>query len=109
MLFDLYGTLVDIALDETTPRFWGRLAETLFRRRAGLTGEQLQLRYRRFCRAEAMRRGTGHTLDTVFQQLLLRVGRPAARCDVERVGELFRGVANADVASEAVRSTASRA
>jgi putative hydrolase of the HAD superfamily len=89
VLFDLYGTLVDIDLDETSPAFWEGLAAQLDSARAGVAPGQLQLRYLDLCRAEAARGGR-HLLERVFRELLRGLGQPTSPDDVERLGEFFR-------------------
>jgi putative hydrolase of the HAD superfamily len=73
-LFDLYGTLIDIATDESSPAFW-RKAANLFAGR--YPPEQLRREYRRLVREEWEKRqkGSGYRypeieLPLVFARLL---------------------------------------
>ena len=51
-IFDLYGTLVDIRTDESSPLFWRRMAELYARAGADYSPRALRAAYLRFC-AEA--------------------------------------------------------
>ncbi len=90
VLFDLYGTLVDIVLDESSPSFWEAVATQLESSRVEVLPRQLQVRYLELCQAEVSRGGQRHLLDRVFRQLLLGAERPSSRSDVERLAAFFR-------------------
>ena len=90
VLFDLYGTLVDIVLDETSPSFWEAMAARLESSRIEVVPQQLQVRYLQLCQVEISRGGHRHLLDRVFRQLLLGAERPSSRSDIERLGAFFR-------------------
>lgn len=81
-IFDLYGTLVDIRTDETSPVFWRRMAELYARCGAEYTPRALQESYLRLCGEETalLRAKTGFArpeieLTHVFRQLYEKAPR----------------------------------
>jgi|GEM_PF-1808546 len=71
VLFDLYGTLADVVVDELSPDFWAKLAEhTEAGKRAG-SAQRLKMTYDALM-AEECRIGTKHgfLMDTLFHKLL---------------------------------------
>ncbi len=87
VLIDLYGTMVDIQVDEDSPRLWSGLAAAF--REMGIAVEPLDVRerFQRFLREEAERRREGFLMDPVFRRLLISLD---AGTDVGRMGKLFR-------------------
>ena len=47
VIFDLYGTLVDLQVDEDTPLFWNALASDFFGMERSVSGEELRGALRR--------------------------------------------------------------
>jgi putative hydrolase of the HAD superfamily len=90
VLFDLYGTLADIEVDEHAIAPWVRLAE-LLERSDGMT-EPARLRERFFqLSAEiAAVRGKGRVIPTVFEQLLVEHGAPSDEAAVAMFARTFR-------------------
>jgi putative hydrolase of the HAD superfamily len=93
VIFDLYGTLVDIATDEQSPELWERLAQELSG--SGIDAEAASLRslYTRLCE-DALERGgaEGFILEDVFERLLSELGREPAGNDVTQLAERFRSL-----------------
>lgn len=82
ILFDLYGTLIDIWTDETEPLFWQRMADWYAVYGADYTPGELWESYLRLCREEdaALRRQTNYPypeirLETAFWRLLRQAPR----------------------------------
>jgi putative hydrolase of the HAD superfamily len=73
VLFDLYGTLVDIETDEASPDFWNNLALEIRHWGAATDGAKLQRLYERICATEERAHGSGQILDVVFHRLLNEV------------------------------------
>ena len=86
-LFDLYGTLVDIQVDEDSPRLWNELAAAFRERDIPVEPSDLRQRFQAFLREEAERGREGFLMDPVFRRLLTSLD---AGNDVVRVGRLFR-------------------
>jgi putative hydrolase of the HAD superfamily len=73
VLFDLYGTLLDVEVDELSPEFWVKLAaHTEVGKRAG-GGEELRMVYN-LLMTEECNAGTEHGffMASIFQKLLAR-------------------------------------
>lgn len=88
VLFDLYGTLVDVRLDEDSSRLWTGLTAVV--RELGGTVEQpshVRERFRRILNDEARHRREGFLLDAAFRRLLAGFG---ADQDVAHAGREFR-------------------
>ncbi len=77
-LFDLYGTLADVRVDEENPRFWDALALETFIPGRYITGRELRERYMRLLHEMAEEHAEGFMLDAVFAGLL-------ASCDIDPV------------------------
>jgi putative hydrolase of the HAD superfamily len=93
VVFDLYGTLVDIATDEQSPEFWEQFSRDL--RRQGIDAEATSLRllYTRLCE-EAVERvgGEGFILEGVFERLLGALVRKPTEYGVTQLAERFRSL-----------------
>lgn len=85
-LFDLYGTTVDIEVDEDSPRLWHGLA-TAVRADAPVEASNVRRLFQTFLREEKERGREGFLMDAVFRRLLSSLN---ARDDVGRIGKLFR-------------------
>lgn len=92
VIFDLYGTLADVQVDEESPRFWDALAREAFGGPgARLSGEELRGQHARLCREAAEHgRGEGFLLDTVFAGLLSACGGSSAPEEAAAFAALFR-------------------
>jgi putative hydrolase of the HAD superfamily len=86
-LFDLYGTMVDIQVDEDSPRLWNGLAAALRERDIAVEPSDLRERFQAFLGEEAERGREGFLMDPVFRRLLTSLD---AGNDVVRMGKLFR-------------------
>jgi hypothetical protein len=88
VLFDLYGTLLDVRLNEDSPALWDGLA-TAIGRGGGVAVEpaDVRLRYRRILEDEAQRRGEGFLMEATFGRLLAACG---ALPGTATIGWLFR-------------------
>lgn len=89
VMFDLYGTLADIEVDEESRHFWDSLAAKFFLSEAG-AGQAVRDSYRRLSEQETKRRGEGFILDAVFTKLLAEFGLNADRDSVLTFSEVFR-------------------
>lgn len=76
VLFDLYGTLADVRVDEEAPRFWEALALEAFDPRSHRSGQELQGLYLRLLHEVAEEHAEGFMLDAVFAGML-------ASCDID--------------------------
>jgi len=87
VLFDLYGTLVDIWLDEDSAELWAGLCETLKGTGAALGPDEMRRQFRHILSEEVERGREGFIMETVFTRLAawLKIDR-----DVEALGGLFR-------------------
>lgn len=88
VLFDLYGTLVDIRLNEDVPALWEGLAVAISDR-GGTVGEpaDVRRRYRLILAEEGKRRREGFVMKATFARLLEEYG---ARNEVASIGRVFR-------------------
>ncbi len=87
VLFDLYGTVLDIQVDEDSPSLWRGLAAAL-----GGTGQpvdpaEVRRRFQMFLKQEAERGREGFLMEPVFLRLLRSL---QAGDDVGGIGRLFR-------------------
>jgi putative hydrolase of the HAD superfamily len=87
VLFDLYGTLVDIRVDEDSPRLWHGLASALSTTSARVEPAEVRRRFQTVLQEEGARGREGFLMEPVFRRLL-------SSFDVEegvtRIGRLFR-------------------
>jgi len=88
VLFDLYGTLVDIRLNEDSPTLWDGLAIAISRC-GGDLGDAADVRtcFRQILHEEGTRRPEGFLMEAAFSRLLLSFG---AADDVVYLGRVFR-------------------
>ncbi|MGE0459782.1 MAG: HAD family hydrolase [Vicinamibacterales bacterium] len=88
VLFDLYGTLLDLRVDEDQPALWQGLAEALAASGARATpAVEIRRRYQQILREEGRHIGEGFLMEPVFGRLLASCG---SRLDVPTFGRLFR-------------------
>lgn len=93
VLFDVYGTLIDILTDEQDPEVWARLARWL--RYHGLDAHAAPLRHHFFERVEEMKEASREAhpevdLFGVFRHLLHTLGGPDAAALAPETMRLFR-------------------
>lgn len=88
VLFDLYGTLLDIRLNEDRPALWAGLAAVLTSCGGRVARpEDVRHRFRQILKEEGERGREGFLMEPVFRRLLAWAG---ARDDVAPVGDTFR-------------------
>lgn len=88
VLFDLYGTLVDVRLDEDTPALWAGLTQVLQRRGAAVyQPAELRRRYLQFLADESERRESGALMEAVFGRVIEYFH---AEAEVAELGRWFR-------------------
>jgi putative hydrolase of the HAD superfamily len=87
VLFDLYGTILDIEVDEDSPRLWHGLAASIGKPGATVEPSDVRQRFQALLKNEADRGREGFLLDAVFRRLLSSF---EAGEDVARIGKLFR-------------------
>jgi putative hydrolase of the HAD superfamily len=88
VLLDLYGTLVDLRLNEDSPALWDGLTACLTAC-GGTVSRPVEVRtlFRRILQEEGARCREGFVMEPVFRRLLAAV---AARNEVDYVGRTFR-------------------
>ena len=93
VIFDLYGTLIDIHTDETRPALWGKMADFYARNGAGFTPVELQKEYRRLADhllTEAGGLWPEIDLTDVFAALFSSAGAAPEPETVSTAAQLFR-------------------
>jgi putative hydrolase of the HAD superfamily len=92
VVFDLYGTLAEVSVDEASSSRWQSLASKL--RRSGVavdaSGIELRRRYEDLCATAAAAGRSGRMLPWVFRQMLLEAGADGSREQVTSFAEEFR-------------------
>jgi putative hydrolase of the HAD superfamily len=88
VLFDLYGTLLDVRLCEDSPPLWDGLAAAV-RDCGGVVAHpaELRRRFQMILKEEGLRRQEGFLMEPTFSRLLASFG---AREEVAHVGRVFR-------------------
>lgn len=90
VLFDLYGTLADIEVDEQDLDAWAAL-KRLFGDQAGnLAPQDLRERFTRLCDQEIRAHGEGFALTSAFKRLLSETGRGGSDREAIEFAEAFR-------------------
>lgn len=87
VLFDLYGTLLDIRVDEDSAALWAGLTTALKTWGAIVGPGEVRSRFQSILKEEGERGREGFIMELVFRRLLGSLG---AGEDVGRVGRLFR-------------------
>jgi putative hydrolase of the HAD superfamily len=87
VLFDLYGTLVDIRVDEDSSRLWRGLASALSTTSGRIEPSEVRRRFQAVLQEEGARGREGFLMESVFRRLLSSVDVEES---VERIGKLFR-------------------
>jgi putative hydrolase of the HAD superfamily len=90
VLFDLYGTLVDLEVDEQDPRVWEALAALFHRWGRSASPDDLKWRFRDLCSEEAERYGYGAILPSVFGQLISATGGHPTPAETLELADVFR-------------------
>lgn len=86
VLFDLYGTTVDIEVDEDSPQLWRGLAAALGTR-APVEPSEVRRLFQTFLQEEAERGREGFLMEPVLRRLVTSLD---ADQNIERIGKLFR-------------------
>jgi putative hydrolase of the HAD superfamily len=87
VLFDLYGTLIDIRLDEDSAALWTGLTAALGAPGARAGPGDVRRRFQSILKEEGDRGREGFIMELAFRRLLDSFGVIG---DVERIGSLFR-------------------
>ena len=87
ILFDLYGTLLRISLDEDSPVLWAGLAADLGGAKRAVDADRVRAEFQALLREEGMHRHEGFVMEPVFRRLLTRF---AAGDDAAGLGRRFR-------------------
>lgn len=90
VVFDLYGTLADILVDEDRASFWNRLAASYFGAHDCAEGGELRRVYHSLMREQASHAVEGFLLDAVFEQLLVEFKVEPLAENLARFGAAFR-------------------
>ncbi len=89
VIFDLYGTLADVRVDEDSSRFWERLALACFSPQR-VSGVDLRARFTRLCHDAANEHAEGFMLDALFADLLASYGLDSSTQAVASFAGSFR-------------------
>jgi putative hydrolase of the HAD superfamily len=90
VIFDLYGTLVDLEVNEDTLLFWNALASDLLGSERRVSGKVLQDAFMRLVRKVSGHIGEGFMLDTVFSGMLEELGLIPTPDNISAFAEKFR-------------------
>ena len=90
VLFDLYGTLADVRVDEEAARFWAVLALEAFGQGWHVSGQELRDLYLRLLHEVAGEHAEGFMLDAVFAGLLVSCDIDPAPAAVAAFARTFR-------------------
>jgi HAD superfamily hydrolase (TIGR01549 family) len=86
VLFDHYGTIADLEVQENDPRLWKSLAR-LF---DDPDPAQLRSRFLQICMEEASKHGEGNILPGVFARMLIRNGEHPSEARIRGFANAFR-------------------
>ncbi len=89
VVFDLYGTIVDVQVDEKSPHFWYSLASDFFPSK-NVSGDMLRNIYTHLIEMEEKDRGEGFLLDVVFFRLLKKLKVNPSRENIKKFSQKFR-------------------
>ena len=89
VLFDLYGTLVDIEVDEQAPELWRAMSSQLQGHGVDFTPREARARFLELCAAEPDEHH-GSVLPSVFGRLLSENGHRVSAHDVVSLATVFR-------------------
>jgi putative hydrolase of the HAD superfamily len=90
VIFDLYGTLVDVHVDESSALVWDKIAGDFFGGHAGVSGAALKQSYVELCDLQSTHKDEGFLLDAVFTQLLRRFAGQSGPNAVAEFASIFR-------------------
>ena len=91
VLFDLYGTLVDLKTDESSRAAWEAVAAHLGRRGSHMTSQQVHRRYDELCADAAHRLGEGFALHAALEALLAEaVDAPVRESEIVALARIVR-------------------
>lgn len=98
VIFDLYGTLVDIRTDEEAPLFWSKVADIFSKKGAVYLPKELRQRYVRYCKEEKLKelikRPYNRYLDIdllhVFEKLYKHMGIRPTKAMLLETAKQFR-------------------
>lgn len=90
VLFDLYGTLADIEVDEQEPNPWAALKVFLGAKANDLTPLEIQARFNMLCDQETSIHGEGFALTSAFRKLLIETGRNGSEAEITSLARAFR-------------------
>ena len=98
VIFDLYGTLVDIRTDEEAPLFWSRVADIFSKKGAVYLPKELRQRYIRYCKEEKLKelikRPYNRYIDidllNVFERLYKHMGVKPTKATLMETAKQFR-------------------
>ncbi len=92
VVFDLYGTVVDIETDEESREFWERLARHLEAQGIRTAAAPLRARYRQLCEAAAREGSEGFILEEIFERFSQGLGMEARSDRGAPFAETFRSL-----------------
>jgi putative hydrolase of the HAD superfamily len=90
VIFDLYGTLVDLQVNEETSLFWNALASDFFVSKRSISGEVLKNSFTRLNQETSAHLGEGFVLTTVFSRMLEEFKFSPTSTNISRLAESFR-------------------
>ena len=92
VLFDLYGTLVDINVDQESPGFWEALGQNLEKRGIRADASQLRETFIESLNHERSRLPDGFVMERVLENVLQKLDGVPSREEVEAFAGVFRGL-----------------
>ncbi len=90
IIFDLYGTLVDVKVDEKRITFWKAVAADFFGEPPSITGTHLRDRFLQLANDSKNREREGFLLDKLFATLLTESGLSPSKRTIEHFASVFR-------------------
>lgn len=92
ILFDLYGTLIDVETDEEAPEFWVALAEVLKPQCIKGGPQELRRAFSSALRDELSRLPVGFVMENVLRRVLGAIGAGTSRDAVRNFASTFRSL-----------------
>lgn len=90
VVFDLYGTIVHVQVDEQSPCFWNALASDFFAFKKDFSGDVLRSIYTRLIEMEEKDKDEGFLLDAVFFRLLKELEINPTHENINQFAHKFR-------------------
>jgi len=87
VLLDLYGTLLDVRVNQDSPEFWTRLSNQLAIRRAFISPSSLESLFASILKEELQKGSDGFVMHSVFQRFLSSTG---VDLSVDEFAHIFR-------------------